>query len=55
VIGPAQRDVPLALRELANPNIRRLSKSTLVTSLDESRKAVERRAATANTTYKANE
>jgi hypothetical protein len=45
VSGLAQPDVPVTLRELANPNIRRLAKSTLVTSLDEA----------ANTTYKANE
>ncbi|MBV8811849.1 MAG: hypothetical protein JO033_24525 [Acidobacteriaceae bacterium] len=46
------RDVPVAMRELVNPIIRRVSKSTVVTSLDETRKAVEKSATAERTTYK---
>lgn len=45
------RDVPVAMRELVNPIIRRVSRSMLVTSLDETRKAVERTTAAAHTAY----
>jgi hypothetical protein len=46
------RDVPVAMREMVNPIIRRVSKSTLVTSLDETRKAVEGSAAAERTAHK---
>jgi len=46
------RDVPVAMRELVNPIIRRVSKSTVVTSLDETRKAVEKSATAERTPYK---
>lgn len=49
------RDVPVAMREVANPIIRRVSRSTLVTSLDETRKAVERTTAAAHTTHEGGE
>jgi hypothetical protein len=38
------RDVPVEMREFVNPIIRRVSKATLVTSLDQTRQAVESRA-----------
>ncbi|MBV8896782.1 MAG: hypothetical protein JO051_09740 [Acidobacteriaceae bacterium] len=46
------RDVPVAMRELVNPIIRRVSKSAVITSLDETRKAVERSATAERTAYK---
>ena len=49
------RDVPVAMREVVYPIIRRVSKSTLVTSLDETRKAVEKTVAAAHTAYKVGE
>ena len=45
------RDVPFALRELVDPIIRHVSNSTLVASLDQTRKAVERSAAAEKTAY----
>jgi hypothetical protein len=47
------RDVPVAMREIVNPIIRRVSKSTLLTSLDQTRKAVESKAKTTTTAYEA--
>ena len=49
------RDVPVAMREVVNPIIRRVSRSMLVTSLDETRKAVHRKTESATSTYKAGE
>jgi hypothetical protein len=49
------RGVPVAMREFANPIMRRVSKSTLVTSLDGTRKAVERKTESATIRYKAGE
>jgi hypothetical protein len=42
------RDIPATLRFLVDPIIKRVSKSTLVTSLDQTRKAVEVNAETAS-------
>lgn len=46
------RDVPAQLRFLVDPIIRRMSKSTLMTSLDQTRKAVEMTVESANLKYK---
>ncbi|MBV9085692.1 MAG: hypothetical protein JOZ62_23715 [Acidobacteriaceae bacterium] len=45
------REVPTGMGELVNPIIRRVSKSTLATSLDETRKAVQKREVAANNSY----
>ena len=46
------RDVPVELRMMAYPIIKKISQSTLVTSLDETRKAVKNRATLAKIDYK---
>ena len=46
------RDVPRTLHVMVYPIIKKVSRSALVTSLDQTRNAVDRRAATPNTTAK---
>jgi hypothetical protein len=46
------RDVPRTLHVMVYPIIKKVSRSALVTSLDQTRNAVDRRAAAPNTTAK---